>query len=65
MRTAPCVDEFVRGGAFASDGEGSSNDAGVGPSAPPGIDAKFMREQSNFLLFGFSTSNCGFSCEYI
>lgn len=38
VRTAPCVDEFVRGGAFASDGEGSSNDAGVGPSAPPGIN---------------------------
>ena len=41
--TAPCVEEFVRGWAFASVGEGKSNDEGVGPSAPPGIH----REQGN------------------
>ena len=38
VRTAPFMEEFVRDGAFASDGEGRSNDAGVGPSAPPGIN---------------------------
>ena len=38
VRTAPCVEEFVRGGAFASDGVGRGNDAGVGPSAPSEIN---------------------------
>ena len=38
VRTTPCVEEFVRGGAFASDGEGKSNDAGAERSAPPGIN---------------------------